>query len=257
MNRRDFNIALGAATALAALSTKTSAQAPNREDGPSYAMLVHPKMIMQDLVGPMTVFNLTFGTNHLVGKTTEAVITDLGIPVTPNQTYATCPRDVDALFVPGGLAGTIAMLQDEETLEFLRDVGSSAQFVTSVCTGSLLLGAAGLLKYKRATSHWYTQNLLSMFGAIPTEGRVVEDGNVITGGGVTAGIDFGFTLAAKLRGEDWARRVMLTLEYAPEPPFQGGTPALAGPEITNTVLQRRGPVLEEARQAARVAASKL
>ncbi|WP_208454629.1 DJ-1/PfpI family protein [Jannaschia marina] len=233
------------------------AQDTDRSKGPKFAMLVHPKMIMQDLIGPMTVFNLCMGTNHLVWKDATPVASELGISVMPTETYETCPRDVDVLFVPGGLAGTIELMQDSETLAFLQDVASTATYVTSVCTGALVLGAAGLLQGKRATSHWYVRDMLTHFGAIQTEGRVVEDGRVLTGGGVTAGIDFGLTIASRLRGDDWARRIMLTLEYAPEPPFIGGTPEQAEADHVASILDRRGRILAEAERVAREAGKRL
>lgn len=256
MNRREFNAALAAASALS-LANMAQAQGINREEGPSYAMLIHPKMVLQDLVGPLTVFNLTMGMNHLVWKDTSPVPSELGISVTPTHTFDTCPRDVDVLFVPGGLAGTVDMMQDAETLDFLRDMAPTARYVTSVCTGTLVLGAAGLIEGKRATSHWYTRDMLPLFGATPVEERVVQDGNLITGGGVTAGIDFGFTIASQLRGEAWAKRVMLTLEYDPAPPFVGGSPASAETEHVQAVLNRRGDALANARTVAEAAAARL
>ncbi len=256
MNRRDFNAALAALGSLSMAQT-ASAQGIDREDGPSYAMLVHPKMVLQDLVGPMTVFNLTMGMIHLVWKDMSPVTSELGISVTPTHTFETCPRDVDVLFVPGGLAGTTLTMQDQEVLAFLRDMAPRARYVTAVCTGTLVLGAAGLLKGKRATSHWYTRDILPVFGAIPVGERVVQDGNLITGGGVTAGIDFGFTVAAALRGEDWAKRVMLTLEYDPAPPFVGGSPATADPADVESILSGRGDALATARAVAEEAATRL
>ena len=262
MNRRQFNGAVGAgALSLLASQAATPAGAqtgkPRTENGPRYAMLVYPGMILQDLVGPLTVFNLTRGDIHLVWKDRQPVSTDVGIGVSATETFETCPRDVDVFFIPGGLGGTTALLNDEATIAFVKDVGKSARFSTSVCTGSLLLGAAGLLRGKRATSHWYVRDLLALFGATPTDERVVSDGNIMTGGGVTAGIDFGLSLAAELVGEERAKRIQLLIEYDPQPPFEAGSPALAGQAMTQAVLNIREPALAEARQAAKAAASRI
>jgi cyclohexyl-isocyanide hydratase len=136
------------------------------------------------------------------------------------------------LFVPGGTPGTISMMKDSEVLDFLADRGSRARYVTSVCTGSLVLGAAGLLKGYKATSHWSTRDLLPLLGAIPVDRRVVEDRNRITGGGVTSGIDFGLVISSRLRSQDYAERLQLLNEYDPHPPFNAGSPKTAGPEVT-------------------------
>lgn len=257
MNRRDVSLSLGAAGLLLAAADKAGAQAEPARPAPSFAMLIHPKMILIDLVGPLSVFNLTGGKIHLVGKDPAPVPTELGIPVAPTTTYAECPRDVDVLFVPGGLDGTIAALDDAETIAFLREIGGKARYVTGVCTGTLLLGAAGLLKGRKATGHWYIRDLLPLFGAIRSDDRVVMDGNVVTGGGATAGLDFGLVLGARLLGEEWARRVQLVLEYDPQPPFESGSPGKAGQALTGDVLQRRARVLAAAREAAGRAAAKL
>lgn len=258
MNRRDATLGLGAAGLLLAAGERVTAQPVDpARPAPSFAMLVYPKMILLDLTGPLTVFNLTMGKTHLVWKDKNPVSTDVGISVAPTTTFAECPRDVDVLFVPGGLAGTTALLDDSETLAFLSEMGAGARFVTSVCTGSLALGAAGLLTGRRATSHWYTRELLPLFGATRSDERVVEDGNLITGGGVTAGIDFGLTISARLRGEEWAKRTQLTLEYDPQPPFVGGSPAKAGPDATGAILRARSKAIAMAREASERAAAKL
>ena len=151
----------------------------------------------------------------------------------PTTTYAECPQ-LDVLCVPGG-AGINPLLHDAETLDFLRRQAGAARYVTSVCTGALVLGAAGLLHGKRATTHWASHDLLARYGAIPTEGRVVRDGNVFSGGGVTAGIDFALTLAAELEGDATAQGIQLLLEYAPEPPFEAGRPETAPPSVLDAV----------------------
>ena len=159
--------------------------------------------------------------------------------------------------MPGGLKGTIEAMKDSRTIDFLVSAGNSARFVTSVCTGSLLLGAAGLLKGYNATSHWYVRDLLPLMGAVTKKDRVVEDRNRITAGGVTAGIDFGLTLAARLKGEDTAKRIQLLIEYDPKPPFAAGTPEQAGAAISDDILDRRGALIREAEQVARAAGAKL
>jgi cyclohexyl-isocyanide hydratase len=143
------------------------------------------------------------------------------------------------------------------SVTILADPASRARFVTSVCTGSLLLGAAGLLNGYRATSHWYVRDLLPLMGATLDGGRVVEDRNRITGGGVTAGIDFGLALAARLRGEDYARRVQLAVEYDPQPPFGSGSPERAGESLVGEMRQRRAPMIAAARAAANRARGRL
>jgi cyclohexyl-isocyanide hydratase len=259
MNRREFALGAVGAAGLGLLDSVTKANAEMKVTGPAptFVMLIYPRMILQDLVGPLTVFNLTMGKIHLVWKDKTPVITDVGISVTATHTFEDCPRTADVLFVPGGLGGTTELLDDEATLSFLRELGGTARYVTSVCTGSLALGAAGLLRGKKATSHWYAKHMLPLFGAIPTAGRVVEDGNVITAGGVTAGIDFGLILSARLRGEEWAKRTQLTLEYDPQPPFVGGTPEKAGEEATQDILRVRAPALATARAAAERAGARL
>lgn len=220
---------------------------PNK---PKIAMLVHPKMVLQDLIGPMTVFNVMHSEIHLVWKDLNPVSTDLGIPVTPTTTFADTPKDLDVLFVPGGLSGSIALMDDQDVLDFLADRGARAKYVTSVCTGSLVLGAAGLLNGYKATGHWYIRDHLELMGATTVNDRVVQDRNRITGGGVTAGIDFGLTLAAILRSEEDAKRYQLVIEYAPAPPFNAGLPETASKETYDRIIKGRGPVIEQARQKA-------
>ncbi len=247
-SRRDL---LALAAGLAVLSGTANAQpAPPGGGGPVVVMLIHPGMILLDLAGPLTVFALLGADIHLTARDRAAVPTDIGIPVAPRDDFASAPAAPDVLFVPGGLGGSIAAMDDAATTAFLAQRGVQARFVTSVCTGALVLGAAGLLRGHRATTHWYVRDLLPLFGATPTAGRVVVDGNRVTAGGVTAGLDFGLTLAARLRGEAEARRVQLVLEYAPQPPFDAGEPEGAGPALVVDVLARRQPVLVAARQAA-------
>jgi cyclohexyl-isocyanide hydratase len=182
-------------------------------------MLVYPSMFLQDLVGPLTVFeSLKNREIHLLWKNTEPVGNEPGqpgplIPVKPTTAFKDCPAKLDVLFVPGGVPGTLTVMEDPEVLAFLADQGSRARYVTSVCTGSLILGAAGLLRGYRAASYWATRDVLRDLGATPSRQRVVIDRNRVTGGGVTAGIDFGLTLIAKLRSPAYAKAVQLYLEY--------------------------------------------
>ena len=215
------------------------------------AMLVHPKMVMQDLIGPLTVFNLMRCEIHLVWKTLDPVMTELGLPVVPTTLFRDCPRDLDVLFAPGGLEGSIAVMDDPEVLAFFADRGKTARYITSDCTGSLVLGAAGLLRGYKATSHWSVRDApLAAMGAIPTHERVVIDRNRITGGGVTAGIDFGLTLAAILRSRAEAEAIQLVIEYAPAPPFDAGSPETAPRAVHERLVANRADAVERARQKA-------
>jgi cyclohexyl-isocyanide hydratase len=205
-------------------------------------MLLFPGLTLLDLIGPATVFSW-FADIHLVWKTTDLVRSDTGVGIQPTATFETCPRDLDILFVPGGF-GQHQLMNDAEVLRFLADRGPKSKYVTSVCSGSLLLGAAGLLKGHKATSHWASRDALSAFGAEPTDARVVVDRNRITGGGVTAGIDFGLVLLAKLRGDEAAKLTQLAMEYDPEPPFKCGSPKTAGPAIVQQALSFMAAAME-------------
>jgi cyclohexyl-isocyanide hydratase len=196
------------------------------------AFLIYPEFTALDMVGPHYMLtNLMGATTHIVAKTRDIVKSDTGLMFQPSASFAECPSDLDIICVPGGTLGTLAAMQDEATIGFLRDRGARARFVTSVCTGSLVLGAAGLLTGYKATSHWVVKSLLPVFGAIPAEGRVVRDRNRITGGGVTAGIDFGLSLVGQLREQEYAESVQLLAEYAPEPPYDAGTPQRASAHV--------------------------
>jgi transcriptional regulator GlxA family with amidase domain len=203
------------------------------------------------------VFNIMQAGVHLIAKTMQPVMTDVGLPVAPTESFETSPRAFDVLFVPGGLKGTVAAMNDRETVDFVRSAGETAGFVTSVCTGSLLLAAAGLLRGYQATSHWYVRDLLPLMGGIVRTDRVVEDRNRLTGGGVTAGIDFGLTIASKLAGEETAKRIQLLIEYDPKPPFDAGSPERAGPALTNDILRRRKEVIAQAEAAAKAAGASM
>jgi cyclohexyl-isocyanide hydratase len=190
------------------------------------AFLLFPEVTQLDLTGPAQVLSRLGNVRiDLVAKTRDPVPTDARFPLLPTATFGEVPG-TDILCVPGGF-GTVAAMQDAETLAWLRAVASDAQWVTSVCTGSLILAAAGLLTGYRAACHWASRHQLAWFGVEPAEERVVFDRNRVTGGGVTAGIDFALALTAAIRGEEHARFVQLSLEYDPAPPFDSGSPTRA------------------------------
>jgi cyclohexyl-isocyanide hydratase len=238
----------GAASAPLAIPPGTLGPASAGPGRPKIALLVHPRMVLQDFIGPLTVFNILGAEIHLVWKKREAVMTEVGLPVMPTTLFPECPDNLDVLFSPGGLEGTIACIEDPEVLAFMASRGKTARYVTSDCTGSLLLGAAGLLRGYKAASHWSVIDQLSLYGAIPTHQRVVHDRNRLTGGGVTAGIDFGLTLAALLRDQARAEAIQLIIEYAPAPPFNAGLPETAPKDIHDAQVKARAPVVERARQ---------
>jgi cyclohexyl-isocyanide hydratase len=193
-------------------------------------MVLFPQLTQLDLTGPHEVLaRLPGATTHLVARTRDPVMSEHGLAIVPTATFADVPS-VDVLFVPGG-AGQIAASEDPETIAWLRAVGATARWVTSACTGALLLGAAGLLEGYRAATHWAYMDLLPLVGAIPERRRVVVDRNRITGGGVTAGIDIALQIAAELCGREVAEQLQLQLEYDPHPPFQAGHPDVAPPAL--------------------------
>ncbi|EJN05659.1 DJ-1/PfpI family protein [Phyllobacterium sp. YR531] len=203
----------------------------------TFGILAFPRVQQLDLTGPYEVFASAPDTQvHLIWKDLEPLTSATGLKLTPTMTFKDCPQ-LDVICVPGG-GGINALLRDEEVLAFIRKQADQARFITSVCTGSLVLGAAGLLKGKRAATHWNALDFLPHFGAIPVEERVVQDGNLITAGGVTSGIDFGLTVLAELIGQTEAEIVQLSLEYAPAPPFKSGTPKEASAEILAHARQR-------------------
>ena len=203
----------------------------------SFGILAFPRVQQLDLTGPYEVFATAKDTEvHLVWKNLDPVISATGLSLTPTMTFADCPP-LDVICVPGG-GGVNALLRDEDVLGFIRRQAANARFVTSVCTGSLVLGAAGLLEGKRATTHWNALDFLPRFGAVAVEQRVVQDGNLITAGGVTSGIDFGLAVIAELIGRTEAEIVQLSLEYAPAPPFRSGTPQQALPDVLEQARQR-------------------
>jgi cyclohexyl-isocyanide hydratase len=192
--------------------------------------LIFPDMMPLDMVGPYEVFTKMPDTRlHLVWKSLAPLTVAGGMQMLPSITFSECPP-LDLICIPGG-SGMNPLLNDTETLEFIRRQAKNARYVTSVCTGALVLGAAGLLKGKRAATHWMSRDMLSEFGATPVADRVTIDGNIITGGGVTAGVDFGITVAAELFGPEVAKTIQLAIEYDPAPPFDTGSPERAGAAI--------------------------
>ncbi|MFA7586250.1 DJ-1/PfpI family protein [Sphingopyxis granuli] len=218
------------------------------------AMLLYPKFTALDLVGPHYFFACMFGAKvHLVTteKDLSPVMSDLGLAITPTMTMADAPRDLDVLFVPGGTEGTLSVMGRADTMAWIRDRASRAKHITSVCTGSMVLAKAGLLKGRKATSHWVTRDVLADFGAIPTNERVTKDGNILTGAGVSAGLDFAIALVEMLRGRAYAEALVLQGEYAPNPPIKGGTLATTSEPVGQMMNDMFAPVAEMFRDMAK------
>lgn len=267
VRRRDLGRLAAAAGLLAAAEAGAGSQPQHGDAAHQRAMremprltcglLLFPELTALDLVAPQLLMATMMNTEvHLVAPTLDPVMSGSGLAIVPTRTYADCPRELDILFVPGGPSGTRKALLDDRLLDFLAERGARARYVTSVCTGSVLLGAAGLLDGYRAASYWPTRELLPLFGAVPSDARVVVDRNRITGGGLTAGIDFGLALSAELRGEETARLQELLLEYDPQPPFGGGTPRTARPETTRLARTILGTELRAMQQNARSAVAR-
>lgn len=238
MNRREL-LELAALTGAAAIAPSaaraesTAAAAPGRT---RIQMLVYPGMTLQDLVGPLQVWVAWPGVEiQFAWKSVGPVTTDSGLAVNATTSFADAWTAPDILFAPGGLVPTFDLLDDAEVSDFLRSRGAQAKWVTSVCTGAVLLGGAGLLRGYRAATHWFARDSLALFGATPSSERWVIDRNRATGGGVTAGIDFGLAVLAQLAGPELARVVQLALEYSPRPPFRSGTPEEADPQTLATL----------------------
>jgi cyclohexyl-isocyanide hydratase len=219
-------------------------------DALQLGFVLFPNLTQLDLAGPLQVLHrLPGATTHLVARTLAPVPSDCGLSLLPTQTFETCPP-LDVLVIPGGF-GVEAALRDEATVAFVRRQGQTARWVTSVCTGAFLLGAAGLLEGRRATTHWAYRGLLPLVGATPVHARVVHDGHVVTGGGVTAGIDFALELARDVAGVEVAQRIQLGLEYDPAPPFDAGSPERAPAAVRATLEQRYAPRLATFSEALR------
>ncbi|MET3554197.1 DJ-1/PfpI family protein [Burkholderia sp. 567] len=210
-------------------------------------LLVFPGVQQLDLTGPHDVLaSLPDAAVHLVWKSRDTVASSGGLALAPTCTFDDCPP-LDVICVPGGI-GINDLLLDAETVAFVQQRAATARYVTSVCTGALLLGVAGLLRGRRATTHWAFHELLEPLGAVPVRERVVRDGNLITGGGVTAGIDFALTIAAELAGDEEAQSIQLALEYAPAPPFDAGSPDTAPASVLKRMTERSAAGLEKRRQ---------
>lgn len=205
--------------------------------------VIFPDLTQLDFTGPQQVLaRLPDSAMHIVAKSAASVPSDSGLGLVPTHTFESCPQ-LDLICVPGGIAGVVQAIADRETIAFVQRQANGAKYVTSVCTGAFILGAAGLLRGRRATTHWAFAELLPLVGATYEKKRVVKDGNVITAGGVTSGIDFGLRVVADLAGETVAQGIQLSLEYDPDPPFASGHPDRA----SEAVMAPLSPRYERAR----------
>jgi len=218
------------------------------------AIVVYEHMVPLDVIGPHYFLGRLPGAQvQFVARNLDPVTCESGLTIMPSATFDSCASDLDVLLVGGGSSGTVAAMRDQRTIDFLADRGSRAKWVTSVCTGALLLGQAGLLRGYRATSHWVARPLLKEFGATEVDQRVVFDRNRVTGAGVSAGLDFALALIQRLRPLDFAQTVQLLAEYAPEPPLHSGTPEGAPPAVVTEVRQLTSDFIDSARELARSA----
>jgi cyclohexyl-isocyanide hydratase len=209
--------------------------------------VVFPDLTQLDFTGPLQVLaRLPQAATHIVARSTAPVPSDCGLTFLPTHTFATCPP-LDLICIPGGSSGVVEVMSDRDTIEFVRQQAATAKYVTSVCTGAFVLGVAGLLKGRRATTHWAFTELLPLVGAVHEKARIVKDGNVITAGGVTSGIDFGLSVVAEIAGETVAQSIQLGVEYDPHPPFASGHPDRAPEVVKDTIFPR----YEKARRAFR------
>lgn len=212
--------------------------------------VIFPDLTQLDFTGPLQVLSrLPQSATHIVAKTAAPVPSDCGLGLVPTHTFANCPP-LDLICVPGGNMGVVGAIGDRETIDFVRGQAAGAKYVTSVCTGAFILGVAGLLKGRRATTHWAFADLLPLVGATHEKARIVKDGNVITAGGVTSGIDFGLSVVADLAGETTARTIQLGIEYDPSPPFDSGHPDRAPSGIKESLLTGRYETSRSAYRAA-------
>lgn len=200
--------------------------------------VIFPNVTQLDFTGPLQVLSgLPRSATHIIAKSMSPVLSDCRLGLVPTHTFANCPP-LDLICIPGGSDGVAGILNDRETIAFVRQQAGSAKYVTSVCTGAFVLGVAGLLKGRRATTHWAYADLLPLVGAKHEKARVVKDGNLFTAGGVTSGIDFGLAVVAEIAGESIARRIQLGMEYDPAPPFDSGHPDRA-PAIRLELMSAR------------------
>jgi len=241
----------------------TAPQEQLRMGSEKIAILVYPEFTALDALGPHYPLSGMMGaTVRFVAKTMDAVPCEGsskgGFCVKPHMSFADCPYDLDLLLIPGGLKGTMDAIEDDATRKFLAEHGGRAKLVGSVCTGSLLLGAAGLLKGRKATSHWQTLDLLKEVGATPVAERVVFDGNDrVTAAGVSAGLDLGFELVRHYRGDFYAEGMQLLGEYDPQPPFPGGgNPRTADKVVVNMLNMMHAPWMEKFKETIRLALAK-
>lgn len=205
--------------------------------------VIFPDLTQLDFTGPQQVLaRLPQSAMHIVAKSAAPVPSDSALSLVPTHTFENCPR-LDLICIPGGTTGVVRAMGDRETIAFIQRQSSTAKYVTSVCTGAFVLGAAGLLKGRRATTHWAFTELLPLVGATYEKKRVVKDGNLITAGGVTSGIDFGLRVVADLAGDTVAQGIQLSLEYDPDPPFASGHPDRA----SESVMASLSPRYERAR----------
>jgi cyclohexyl-isocyanide hydratase len=196
--------------------------------------VIFPNLTQLDFTGPLQVLNrLPDAKTFIVAKSLDPVPSDCGLSLVPTATFEECPQ-LDLICVPGG-AGVVRAMTDSETIGFVRRQAAGARYVTSVCTGAFVLGTAGLLKGRRATTHWAYTDLLAKVGATFEKARVVWDGDVVTAGGVTSGIDFALQIVARLAGDDVAQSIQLSIEYDPAPPFQSGHPDRAPEAVRDRV----------------------
>ncbi|MDM9379287.1 DJ-1/PfpI family protein [Chlorogloeopsis sp. ULAP01] len=229
----------------------------NHQHQHTIGLVIYPDMTQLDITGPHQVFSSIPNTRVLLlWKSLEPVVSNGGLTILPTTTFAECPQ-LDVLCVPGGVFGTVQIMEDEEVLAFLQAHGKTAKYVTAVCTGSLILAAAGLLQGYRAASHWAFREQLELMGVQVSTERVVVDGNRITGGGITAGIDFALTIAGILCGKEIGKFIELMLEYNPSPPFGVGSPEKAGVELVQTVKQVGASLINASDAASKRVASRL
>jgi len=210
--------------------------------------VLFPNVTQLDFTGPLQILHrMPDAQTHILAKTLDPVPSDCGLSLVPTGTFADAPP-LDMILVPGGF-GVVDAIGDEETMAFVREAGTAATYVTSVCTGAFILGTAGLLQGKKATTHWAYHHLLPLVGAVPNEGRCVRDGNVYTGGGVTAGIDFAFEIVKEISGQKAAEGIQLAVEYDPAPPVDAGHPSRANEQLLAAMEKRYADPIEAMRSA--------